>query len=191
MTAPDTGGGRLVQVARVRRPWGRKGEMLVELETDWPEIRFRRGARLVALVRDGGRRELVVRELVRRGERSMLALEGVESIDGAERLAGARLLAPRDGAVLAEGEVHLADLTGLAVELPDGTPAGRVSGVLEGTASDLLVLRDPGGAEHLVPLVPEITRRIDPAAGLVVIDPPPGLIGPAGPPDADDGGAER
>lgn len=176
MTSSEAGDDRLVLVARVRRPWGRHGELLVEPETDWPEIRFRPGSRLLARLRGGERRELEIRGVVRRGPRMMLALEGVDSIDGAEPLAGAELLAPRGGARLDEGEVHVADLTGLAVELPDGTPVGQVVGVLEGVGSDLLVMRDTRGNEHLVPLAPEITRLVDPEGGRVVIDPPPGLI---------------
>ena len=47
---------------------------------------------------------------------------------------------------------------------------------------DLLVVRRPGhdGAEEtLVPFVKAIVPEVDVAAGLLVIDPPPGLLDPA------------
>ncbi len=167
---------RLVLVARAGRPWGRAGELLVELETDWPEIRFRPGGTLVAGLRSGERRTLRVRRLTVRGGRTMLGFEGIDSIGDAEPLAGAELYARRADAVLEAGEVHVADLPGLAVERPDGRVVGHVVSVLEGVAADLLVVATTDGAERLVPLVPEITTGIDPAAGRVVIDPPAGLL---------------
>ena len=169
---------RLVLVARAGRPWGRAGELLVEVETDWPEVRFRPGAVLVARLRSGRRRTLRVRGLTVRGGRTMLGFEGIDGIGDAEPLVGAELHAPRSGAVLDPGDVHVADLPGLVVERPDGSVVGRVASVLEGAAADLLVIATTDGAERLVPLVPQITTEIDLAGGRIVIDPPPGLLDP-------------
>ena len=44
---------------------------------------------------------------------------------------------------------------------------------------DLLVVRHPDGEEYLVPFVRAIVPEVDVAAGLIVIDPPPGLLDPA------------
>jgi 16S rRNA processing protein RimM len=44
---------------------------------------------------------------------------------------------------------------------------------------DLLVVRTEGAAdERLVPFVAALVPEVDVAAGVVVIDPPPGLIDP-------------
>jgi 16S rRNA processing protein RimM len=40
---------------------------------------------------------------------------------------------------------------------------------------DILVIEAPG-AEHLVPFVKALVPEVDPAAGFLVIDPPPGLL---------------
>ena len=43
-------------------------------------------------------------------------------------------------------------------------------------ASDLLVVRDADGKEHLVPFVRELVPTVDLAGGRVVVDPPEGLF---------------
>ena len=44
---------------------------------------------------------------------------------------------------------------------------------------DLLVVERPDdGGEHLVPFVKAIVPEVDVAAGVLVIDPPPGLLDP-------------
>jgi 16S rRNA processing protein RimM len=44
---------------------------------------------------------------------------------------------------------------------------------------DLLVIQRAGEAECLVPFVKAIVPEVDVAAGVLVIDPPPGLLDPA------------
>ncbi|GAB4375625.1 MAG: hypothetical protein Kow0062_14920 [Acidobacteriota bacterium] len=177
-------GGRAAEVlvARLGRPWGRHGELLVELDTDWPAQRFRSGAGLTAELRSGERRSLRVRALTTRGTRTMVAFDGVDGIGAAEPLAGARLLAPREGVPLERDEVHVADLPGLAVVLADGTVVGHVEAVAEGVASDLVEVRTTDGSRRLVPLVEPIVLAIEPEAGRMVVDPPAGLL--------DDGASE-
>lgn len=171
--------GREVILARLRRPWGRRGELLAELHTDWPGERFVPGARYLLELPDGTRREVTVRGWRRLGDRDLLAFDGVTGIGDAEDLAGGVLLAPAEALPdLAEGEPCQADLPGLVVELPDGRRVGVVEGVEEAPGGDLLVVRLDGGGEALVPLAPAITREIDPAGGRVVIDPPEGLLDP-------------
>jgi 16S rRNA processing protein RimM len=62
------------------------------------------------------------------------------------------------------------------------TRAGRAVGVVTDVrhyGQDLLVVRHPDGEEYLVPFVRAIVPEVDVAGGLIVIDPPPGLLDPA------------
>jgi 16S rRNA processing protein RimM len=70
------------------------------------------------------------------------------------------------------------ELIGLSVQTAAGETVGVVTDVLH-YGQDLLVVRDPGGQEHLVPFVKAIVPEVDVAAGTLVIDPPPGLLDPA------------
>lgn len=173
---------REVVVARIRRPWGRVGEVLVDLHTDWPEERFAAGASLACAWEDGRRRDVRAAGLTRRGASVMLAVEGVTTIDEAENLAGAWLVAERGDVAASEpGEVHQADLIGLEVvprDAPDA-PFGRVVEVVEGVGQELLAVQPGGGgAPILVPFVSGICVEVDLAAGRLVVDPPRGLLDP-------------
>ncbi len=66
-----------------------------------------------------------------------------------------------------------ADLDGLEVVTAAGEVVGRVTGLLETGAVDVLVVTGPRG-EKLVPLAPYVT--VEPGAGRIVVDPPEGLL---------------
>ena len=72
------------------------------------------------------------------------------------------------------------ELIGLSVRTCAGDPVGVVTDVLH-YGQDLLVVRrqDEPGGEALVPFVKAIVPEVDVAAGVLVIDPPPGLLDPA------------
>jgi 16S rRNA processing protein RimM len=70
------------------------------------------------------------------------------------------------------------ELIGLSVRTSAGEAVGVVTDVLH-YGQDLLVIQPPDGQEHLVPFVKAIVQEVDVAAGLLVIDPPPGLLDPA------------
>ncbi len=72
------------------------------------------------------------------------------------------------------------ELIGLSVRTAAGEQVGEVADVLH-HGQDLLVVRraGPGGGECLVPFVKAIVPEVDVRAGLLVIDPPRGLLDPA------------
>jgi 16S rRNA processing protein RimM len=93
----------------------------------------------------------------------------------AEALRGAKLVAEVDPAE-EDQAWYPAELRGLAVELPDGTPAGTVNDLVYGPAQDWLEIEQDGAGLALVPLIERFVPVIDVPGGLVVIDPPPGLV---------------
>lgn len=122
-------------------------------------------------------------------------IEGVADRDAADGLKGLRLYVDREAfPAAAEGEFYHADLIGLAAELPDGTGFGRVVAVQNHGAGDILEIEQPaaapGGRRRVVdvPFTRAAVPVVDIAGGRVVIDPPPGLLEPAGPERRDDGG---
>jgi 16S rRNA processing protein RimM len=108
--------------------------------------------------------------------RSVIHVKGVDSIEQAETLRGAVLLVPRGQLPPAPPGRHYArDLEGLRVVTLEGVLVGRVKEIRETGGADLLVVED-GARERLVPFVKEICRRVDPAGGVIEIDPPEGLL---------------
>jgi len=165
----------LFLVGRVARAHGNKGQVIVNPETDFPDERFAAGNVLV--VEQAGtatpRRIAAVR--FHQG-RPVIALEGIDTMNDAEALAGAELKMPASElGPLPARTYYRHDLVGCEVrDVKDrviGTVA-RVEGSLE--RSHLVVDAEQG--EILIPLVDEICRRVDPAARLIVVDPPEGLL---------------
>lgn len=165
----------LILVARVARPHGLKGEVVLNPESDFLDERFRPGNVFYRL--DGTRvTELVLTAArVQRG-RPVVAFKGFDVIEDVESLAGAELrIDPAELQPLPEGVYYHHDLIGCHVELVDGTPVGTVSLVDGGGDASRLVVSGEGG-DVLVPLAVDICRVIDPSGRRIVIDAPEGLI---------------
>jgi 16S rRNA processing protein RimM len=163
----------LILVGRVARAHGNRGHVIVNLETDFPEERFRAGA--VLLVGPSATARTVRAARFHQG-RPVIALEGIETMDDAEALAGAELKVPAAaaGSLPADTYYHY-DLIGCEVVNPAGRTIGPVTGV-EGTKEmSRLVVAGPQG-EVLIPLVADICTDIDVAARRIVVSPPIGLL---------------
>jgi 16S rRNA processing protein RimM len=165
---PDDG---RLEVGRVARPHGLRGEVVVELWSNRPE-RMVEGSRLHA-----GGRELVIarcRPTAPSGgwPRWLVAVAGVETRDGAEGLRGVVLRAdPIDD----PDALWIHELIGSDVVDPAGRAVGTVAAVEANPASDLLVLEDG----RLIPLT-FVREERDSAARSdrrrLVVDGPAGLV---------------
>lgn len=166
----------LVVVGHLARPHGLRGELSVEVLTDFPE-RFVPGLALVASgPRGERRRELVVSSVRGAGERLLLGFEGVDSRTEAEELRGLDVGVPAGReAPRPAGFVYHFDVEGCRAVDRAGRELGVVTGLAEVGGRSLLELRTPSG-ERDVPFVAPIVVSVDVAARVVVLDPPPGLL---------------
>ena len=150
----------MLEIGRVVKPHGVRGEVSVYPITNRPEKRFVAGATFET---DQGQLEVV-------GGRPhqntwLVTFVGIGDRNAAEQLRGLVLRAePMDE----DGALWVHELVGAQVVDTAGKPYGPVLSVEANPASDLLVLE--GG--HLVPLVFVVSQT----PGRVVIDPPPGLF---------------
>jgi 16S rRNA processing protein RimM len=150
----------MLEVGRITKPHGLRGEVIIHLVTDRVE-RVAPGS-----VLSSSRGDLRV-EASRPHQRDwIVALAGVGDRNAAEALRSLVLSAPP-----LEGEdealwVH--ELVGCVVATPDGVEHGRVVAVEANPASDLLVLDDG----RLVPL----NFLVDRAPGRLVVEVPMGLL---------------
>lgn len=149
-----------LEVGRIGRAHGLRGEIAVSLSTDREE-RLAPGS---VLGITGG--ELVVVRARPHQHRWLVVFEGVEDRTAAEALQGELLYAdalPADDV----DELWVHELIGAAVQDPSGNSLGSVIAVEANPASDLLVL----DGDRLLPLA--FLVRHEP--GLVVVDPPAGI----------------
>ena len=183
----------LTVLAHLLRPQGRKGELLAELLTDFPE-RFTARKDLY-LTPPGFQGELTMAKMVRvvsswqpvgrNKGRIVLKFEGVESIANAESLAGLDVVVPEESRVaLPEDSAYVSDLVGCIV-FDRETPIGEVTGVDFPASSDgarlddvpsLIEVRSPDGAEILIPFVKKFVESIDLHERRIVFHLPEGLV---------------
>ena len=149
----------LLEVGRIGRAHGVRGDVLVHLTTDRVE-RLNAGSRLKA-----GERWLTVTAASRSNDRWRVHFEGVDDRSAAEALARVVLAAePIDD----PNTLWVHQLIGAEVAEVVGTSRGRCVAVIDNPAADLLELES--GA-----LVPA-SFVVSFADGIITIDPPEGLF---------------
>lgn len=169
--------GGYLAVARLKKPHGLKGEVVVWTLTDDPEHVLATGRELVPVDELGepiGPPAVIERS--RPYQRQwLLKFEGV-----ADRTVlkgwGQRLFGAPRSALVPPGrdELYVHEVPGTAV-VADGAVVGRVVDMLEIPGGRVLVV-DVNGREVLVPFRAPIVRRIDRERRTIEIDPPPGLL---------------
>jgi 16S rRNA processing protein RimM len=179
-----------VIVGRIGRPHGIRGEVVIGVRTDEPDLRFTVGAVLEVgrtppaegPVPAGGE-QLTVASVRWHSGQLLVAFTGITDRTAAGELTGSWLsidssqLPP----VADPDEFRDHELIGLSVRTAAGDPVGVVTDVLH-YGQDLLVIRRApaqGDSESLVPFVKAMVPEVDIGAGVIVIDPPPGLLDPA------------
>ena len=104
--------------------------------------------------------------------RFVLKLEGVDSIDDAERYRGLELRIPESELpALPQGSFYYHQLVGLRVQGEDGCALGVVESILDAGAAPILVVRG-AGEELLIPLAEAFVKRVDLPAGVLVAEAP-------------------
>jgi len=173
-----------VLLARVVRPQGRRGEVLADIFTDFPQ-QFAERKRLFLRPPAGSpletmREARVESHWLHKG-RVVLKFLLVDSIADAENLRGFDLVTPREERIPLHGDaVYVSDLVGVrVVDVSRGGAevAGEITDVEpEGAGPAMLVIRTPAGDELLIPFVRAYLRKIDIEAKRLEMELPEGLL---------------
>lgn len=173
-----------VVLASIVRPHGRRGEVIAELLTDFPE-RF--ADRKQLFLRPGsanapsGIREATLEGYRLHKGRVTLKFEGIDSISGAEELRGFSVMLPLGKrAPLKDDAIYISDLVGTrVVDVHGGTAcdAGDIIDVLpEGPGPAMLVVGSGAAEPALIPFVKAYLKKIDMQAKRIEMDLPEGLL---------------
>jgi 16S rRNA processing protein RimM len=159
-------------VARVLKPWGVRGELKLEVLTDFPE-------KLGRLSRVYLGPEAVPHPVARFHWHSgelLLLLADVRDREAAETLRGQLVQIAREDAVPLEADqFYEHQIIGLSVVTTEGEPLGQVVEVLATGANDVYVVQGHRG-EILLPARAEVVREIDLDAGTMTVALLPGLL---------------
>ena len=180
---PDISASDLVSVGRIRGPQGRRGEVAVEIKTDFPE-RFAAGANFLLTcdaTGKGNTRDYRVEQAWFHKGNVILKFAGVESISDAEALQGLEVMIPRaQRKEVPAGMYYLADLIGCRVLEADSEIG--VVGDWEETPAGVVLHVQPAGEqskpddEILIPFAREICFEIDVEQRVIRVALPEGLL---------------
>ena len=168
-----------LRVGRLLKAHGLKGAIKLELYTDSPNERFKKGAVLELQVPQGSPwfgKTVTVSDLKWFNQFPVVFLEGITDRTQAESLIKAILLVeqPLDVSPNEPDAWYDHQLAGLKV-YRDGVEIGEVIRVDHLPAQDLLVIKF-GEQEVLLPFVKAFVPKVDVEAGLIEITPPGGLF---------------
>jgi 16S rRNA processing protein RimM len=167
-----------VVVGRIGRPHGIRGDVVVSVRTDEPELRFAKGSLLETDPAALGPLTVAVSKW-HSGE-LLVRFEGISDRDAAAELRGTWLT--MDSAAFAAlddpDEFRDVDLVGLSVRTADGAAVGTVDDVLH-SGQDVLVVKSADGREIMIPFVKPLVPEVDVKSGFLIIAPPDGLLNDA------------
>ncbi|WP_018016830.1 ribosome maturation factor RimM [Corynebacterium capitovis] len=162
-----------VQVGRVMKSHGIRGEVLVDVMTDAPEVRYADGAELNG-TQAGRERKLTVESSRPHKGRLLVKFREVPDRNEADSLRGMQFFAAPLEREEDSEEYYDHELIGLKV-VHEGTQVGEVTGVVDTPNRKILEI-DYAGREVLVPFVIDFIPEIDLDGGTLTITPPEGLL---------------
>ena len=151
-------------VGFLRRAHGLRGEMIMDVHTDFPE-RLRNGKRLFV----GEEHQPVTLVSTRPHAKGMLVK--FKGIDKPEDLARFRnqwvSVKAKDVPPLPEGQMYQHELFGFQVVDESNNPLGELVEIIETGANNVYVVKDSNGRELLLPNIPSVILNLDPARRLM------------------------
>lgn len=154
-------------MGRIAAPFGVKGWVRVQPFSEDPDALLEFDAWRVG--RGAAHRSYPVEAAQDHGNGLVAKFAGVDDRDAAFALRGLEISVERAALPApAENEYYWSDLIGLVVVNKDGVELGRVTGLMETGAHDVLVVK--GERERLIPFVARFVGEVDPAAGRLEVD---------------------
>lgn len=170
--SPKGSGPSFLAVARVRRPFGVRGELLLEILTDFPNRLFQHEV----LYAGRDRLPYEVETLRRHGTDLLLRLKEIRDRDAADRLRGeAFFIRVDDLPPLPKGVYYLHQIEGLEAVTEQGESLGRVKEILKTGANDVYLVQGEKG-EILLPAIPQVILAVRLEEGKIIVRLMEGLV---------------
>lgn len=164
---------QFLEIAKIVATQGVRGEVRCQYYCDTPEVLCEfdvlyldKGKTAVKILRAFPHKSLVV-----------MKLEGVSSIEDAQKYIGKILYLDRSDAELPEETYFIQDIIGLEVkDAETGEVYGKVSEVYQNGAADVYSIKKDDGTELMFPYIDEVVKKIDIEGGEILITPLNGLF---------------
>ncbi|AHV97901.1 ribosome maturation factor RimM [Paenibacillus sabinae] len=155
----------LLTVGKLVNTHGIRGEIKVLSRTDFPEVRFAPGSKLLIIPEDGkGRIEVIVEAAREHKGMYIVKLKGYSDINEVEKYKGSLIKVTEGARVeLPENEYYFHDIIGCEVftEEEGNAPLGVITEILTPGANDVWVVKRPKGQDILIPVIDEVVLDVD------------------------------
>lgn len=149
---------QLLAVGRVLRPHGVRGDLLLEVLTDFPEHLAEVDT---VYVGEAATAHRVADVRFHRGQ-LLLRLAGCADRDAADRFRGQLVqIGATTAKPLPPGQYYWHQIIGLAVFTEEGEALGHITEILETGANDVYVVKGPEGQELLLPALKSVLKAVD------------------------------
>ena len=163
-----------LQVARIGKPHGIRGEVTVQVLTDAPGDRFVPGTEFAVEPASAG--PLTVNSARWNKDILLLGFDEIGTRNEAETLRGAKLFIETEELDEDDDEGwYEHELVGLEARIGSSV-VGKVTALNTMPVQDLLMVTTPEGKEILVPFVEQIVPEVNVEEGFIRLTPPDGLF---------------
>jgi len=158
-----TGEPLYLSVGFLRRPHGVKGEIIMDLHTDFPE-RMENGRKLFV---GDDHKPMTLTNVRSHGSGLLVKFKGVVTPEDAGLYRNQWVYVQTKDVPLPEGQHYKHELLGLKVVDENDKLLGGLVEILETGANDVYVVRDDSGKEILLPNIPSVVLDLDIDRGLL------------------------
>ncbi|WEK56345.1 MAG: ribosome maturation factor RimM [Candidatus Cohnella colombiensis] len=154
---------RLLNIGKIVNTHGIRGEIKVWPQTDFPDVRFKAGNKLLMISPETGER-LTVEVTAAREQKKMfiLKLAAFNNINQVEQYKGWELkVTESERAPLSEGEYYVQDIVGCTVITDEDETLGTITDIITTGANDVWVVKLDKGKELLVPVIDDVVLSVD------------------------------
>jgi len=166
-------------VGRLANTHGIRGEVKILSYSDFPDVRFAPGKKLIVVPENGPTFEVIVESAREHKGMFITKLKGYTDINQVEKFKGSLLKVPSSDLVeLPENEYYFHEIIGCEVytDEPGAAPLGTITEILTPGANHVWVVKPPKGQDILIPVIDEVVLEVDTLGRRVKIHPMEGLL---------------
>jgi 16S rRNA processing protein RimM len=145
-------------VGFLRRPHGLRGEIVMDLHTDFPE-RLKRGRKLLV---SEDHQPLTIEGVREHQKGVLIKFKGIDTPEDAGTFRNQWVYVnAKDVPPLPAGQIYQYELFGFQVLDENGNVLGELVEIIETGANNVYVVRDGSGRELLLPAIPSVILELD------------------------------
>ncbi|GGA39945.1 ribosome maturation factor RimM [Paenibacillus physcomitrellae] len=168
----------LLSVGKIVNTHGIRGELKILSSTDFPDVRFAEGNRLLFVNPESGQQVPVTVQMSRPNKGTfILKFKEFGNINEVEKFKGWDLKVTKDQTIeLEPDEYYFHEIIGCQVVTEEGEELGTITEILRPGANDVWVVKMKNGKQLLLPVIDDVVLDVDVPEKLVKIHLMEGLL---------------